>query len=42
MAREVSKMHEQLLTGNIDEVLAKIEKKEIVLKGEFVLGFANH
>lgn len=41
IAREISKMHEQLVNDQIEEVIAMIEKKEIVLKGEFVIGFGK-
>jgi len=37
ISREVSKMHEQLVTANIDDVINMLERKEIVLKGEFVV-----
>jgi len=38
IAREISKMHEQILTEDIDFVLQMIKTKKIVLKGEFVVG----
>lgn len=39
IARELSKLHEQYVTGSIYELLEKINTQEIVLKWEFVLGF---
>lgn len=36
--REISKMFEQKTCGTIDEILEKIEKKQLPLKGEFVMG----
>jgi len=38
ITRELSKIHEQLVTANIDDVIEMLEKDEIVLKWEFVVG----
>lgn len=38
IAREVSKMHEQLITGTLEEVKQMWEEESIVHKGEFVVG----
>jgi len=37
ISREISKMHEQVVTNDIDTVLKMLEDKVIVLKGEFVV-----
>ena len=37
MAREVSKMHEQLFTGTLSEIMQQIANKTITIKGEFVM-----
>ncbi len=39
--RELTKMFEQKEHGTIDEILAKIKKGEIPMKGEFVVGFSQ-
>lgn len=39
--REISKMFEQKICWTIDEILEKIEKKQLPLKGEFVMGIKN-
>lgn len=39
IARELSKMFEQLVTWSLEDVLDMFQKKEIPLKGEFVVGF---
>jgi len=39
--REISKMFEQKVCWTIDEILEKIQKKELPLKGEFVMGIKN-
>ena len=39
--REISKMFEQKICWTIDEILEKIEKKQLPLKGEFVIGIKN-
>ena len=39
--REISKMFEQKICWNVDEILEKIQKKELPLKGEFVMGIKN-
>jgi len=38
MAREISKMYEQIVTDDIKNVLKMIQDKKIVLKWEFVVG----
>lgn len=38
ISREISKMHEQIITDNIDTVLDLFKSNKIVLKGEFVVG----
>lgn len=40
--REISKMFEQKVCADIDNILDMIENKEILLKWEFVLGFYNY
>lgn len=37
IARELTKMHEQVVTGSIDEVLSMLQNNTIPTKGEFVL-----
>ena len=39
--REISKMFEQKICWTVDEILEKIQKKELPLKGEFVMGIKN-
>ena len=39
VAREISKLHEQLVTGTIEEVMEMFKSGKIVEKGEFVIGF---
>ncbi len=39
--RELTKMHEQKLYGRVEEILEKIKKGEIPMKGEFVIGFSR-
>lgn len=41
ISREVSKLHEQVLTDNIDAVIALFASWKIPLKGEFVVGLFN-
>ncbi len=41
MSREISKMHEQIITAPIAEVIHMIANKAIPLKGEFVIGFSK-
>ena len=41
IAREVSKMHEQLMTAPIEEVLELFKEGKIMQKGEFVVGVYN-
>lgn len=38
IGRELTKMHEQLLTDDIEKILAMFDAGEIPLKGEFVVG----
>jgi len=38
LGRELTKMHEQLLTDDIEKVLAMFQAGQIPLKGEFVVG----
>ncbi len=38
IARELSKLHEQLVTGDIEEIIVYFESNKIVSKGEFVIG----
>ena len=39
--REISKMFEQKICWTIDEIIEKIQKKELPLKGEFVMALKN-
>jgi 16S rRNA (cytidine1402-2'-O)-methyltransferase len=41
IAREVSKMFEQHFTGTVEEALILIEKKNLPIKGEFVVGIKS-
>lgn len=41
LGRELTKMHEQLLTDDIEKVLAMLDAGQIPLKGEFVVGVFN-
>lgn len=41
IAREISKMFEQYVNWNIDEILEKINNKKIPIKWEFVVGLKN-
>jgi len=34
-------MHEQKVYGRVEEILEKIKKGEIPMKGEFVIGFSK-
>ena len=38
MTREISKLFEEHITCSFNELKTKIEKKEIQIKGEFVIG----
>ena len=42
IGRELTKMHEQLLTDDIEKVLAMFDAEQIPLKGEFVVGVYNY
>ena len=37
IARELTKMHEQIVSGSVSQILAKFEEGSILCKGEFVL-----
>lgn len=39
--RELTKMHEQKIYGPIDEIIEKVKKGEIPMKGEFVVWFSK-
>jgi len=39
VCRELTKLHEQYACGSISQILEKVAKGEVPLKGEFVLGF---
>jgi len=41
MGRELTKMHEQLLTDDIEKVLVMFDEGQIPQKGEFVVGIFN-
>jgi 16S rRNA (cytidine1402-2'-O)-methyltransferase len=41
IARELTKLHEQKISGTCEEILTKIKNKEIPLKGEFVVWVRN-
>ncbi|HRX63839.1 MAG TPA: 16S rRNA (cytidine(1402)-2'-O)-methyltransferase [Candidatus Absconditabacterales bacterium] len=38
VSREISKMYEQIVTGNLDEILDLVKEKKLPVKGEFVVG----
>jgi len=42
IAREISKMHEQLITDDIEKVIDYIKSGKIVKKGEFVVGLYSY
>ncbi len=39
LCKELTKLHENVIRGNPDEILKKISKREIVIKGEFIILF---
>jgi len=41
LGRELTKMHEQILTDDIEKVLAMFQAGQIPLKGEFVVGVSS-
>ncbi|HRU50229.1 MAG TPA: 16S rRNA (cytidine(1402)-2'-O)-methyltransferase, partial [Candidatus Absconditabacterales bacterium] len=38
VAREISKMYEQIFNGNLDEIIDLVKNKKLPIKGEFVIG----
>lgn len=40
VSRELSKMHEQIITAPIQDIIEMLQTKKIPLKGEFVIGFS--
>lgn len=40
LCRELTKLHEEIVKGDIDEIIFKIKNKEINLKGELVIVFS--
>lgn len=42
IAREISKMFEQYITGTLEEMQYMLKQKKLPLKGEFVIGLRNN
>ena len=42
VAREISKLHEQFVTGTLEDIEQAIISQKIPLKGEFVIGLYPH
>ncbi|HOQ79245.1 MAG TPA: SAM-dependent methyltransferase, partial [Candidatus Absconditabacterales bacterium] len=38
VAREISKIYEQIFNGNLDEIIDLVKSKKLPIKGEFVIG----